>query len=201
MYGDEKNISISKGDQKIVFDIIIPTKEGLFFAAYIEQYNPTEMANAGLEVPKKVNVNKAHALLGHSNEERTRMTAKHLGWIITRGKMKPCESCTVGKARQKNAKKQSNHEKADMPGNQTFTDISTIKGKNNGPTLEKFSQWEKNRRKVEFVRCDNAGENKTLEKRSKSKDWKMNLQFEFTARATPQQNHLAELAFSTLGSK
>eukprot|EP00957_Ditylum_brightwellii_P103337 7875541-Ditylum_brightwellii.AAC.1 len=69
------------------------------------------------------------------------------------------------------------------------------------PTLEKFSRWEKSGRKVEFVRCDNAGENKTLEKQSKSKDRKINLQFEFTARATPQKNHLAELAFSTLGSK
>eukprot|EP00957_Ditylum_brightwellii_P170740 12995910-Ditylum_brightwellii.AAC.1 len=87
------------------------------------------MANAGLEVPKKVNVDKAHALLGHSDKERTRTTAKHLGWIITRGKMKPCESCAVGKARQKNVKKQSNHEKADRPGKQIFTDISTIKGK------------------------------------------------------------------------
>eukprot|EP00957_Ditylum_brightwellii_P110127 8399272-Ditylum_brightwellii.AAC.1 len=131
MFSDEKNISISKGDQKMVFDIIIPTKEGLIFAAYIEGYNPTEMANAGLEVPKKVNVDKARALLGHSDKERTRATAKHLGWIITQGKMKPCESCTVSKARQKNVKKQSDHEKSDRPGKQIFTDISTIKGKKN----------------------------------------------------------------------
>eukprot|EP00957_Ditylum_brightwellii_P141865 10808247-Ditylum_brightwellii.AAC.1 len=148
--------------------------------------------------------------------------------------MKPCESCAVGKARQKKAKKHSDHEKADRPGKQIFTDISTIKGTKNGPkvntkrrwlilvdehstlcmssfhttkngmvepTLEKFSRWEKSQQKVEYVRCDNAGENKTLEKRSRSKDWKMNLQFEYTARAMPQQNYLAELAFSTLGSK
>eukprot|EP00957_Ditylum_brightwellii_P083009 6310680-Ditylum_brightwellii.AAC.1 len=69
------------------------------------------------------------------------------------------------------------------------------------PTLEKFARWEQNNRKVKFVRCNNAGENKTLEKRSQSKDWRMNPEFEYTARATPQQNHLAELAFATLGNK
>eukprot|EP00957_Ditylum_brightwellii_P191190 14558305-Ditylum_brightwellii.AAC.1 len=61
MYGDENSICITKGDQKTVFDIIIPTKEGLIFAVCIERYCPTEMANAGLEVQqKKVNVDKAH---------------------------------------------------------------------------------------------------------------------------------------------
>eukprot|EP00957_Ditylum_brightwellii_P105133 8013763-Ditylum_brightwellii.AAC.1 len=29
----------------------------------------------------------------------------------------------------------------------------------------------------------------------------MNLEFEYKARATPQQNHLAELGFATLGNK
>eukprot|EP00957_Ditylum_brightwellii_P088212 6719343-Ditylum_brightwellii.AAC.1 len=40
-----------------------------------------------------------------------------------------------------------------------------------------------------------------MEKRAQSKDWRLNLQFEFTGRFTLQQNHLAELAFSTLGNR
>jgi hypothetical protein len=35
---------------------------------------------------------------------------------------------------------------------------------------------------------DNAGENKLLQKRSESKDWKLGIKFKYTARATPQQN-------------
>eukprot|EP00957_Ditylum_brightwellii_P187911 14307475-Ditylum_brightwellii.AAC.1 len=69
------------------------------------------------------------------------------------------------------------------------------------PTLEKFAQWEQSNRKVKFVRCNNAGESKTLEKRPQSKDWRMNLEFEYTARATLQQNYLAELAFAIMGNK
>jgi hypothetical protein len=45
---------------------------------------------------------------------------------------------------------------------------------------------------------DNAGENKLLQQRSQSADWKLNIKFEFTARDFPQQNHLAELGFTHL---
>ena len=33
--------------------------------------------------------------------------------------------------------------------------------------------------------CDNAGENKKLEKRCGSADWKLDVKFEYTARDTP----------------
>ena len=48
---------------------------------------------------------------------------------------------------------------------------------------------------------DGAGENLTLKERSASSAWKLNIQFEITARDTPQQNHLAELGFTSLASK
>eukprot|EP00957_Ditylum_brightwellii_P211343 15366072-Ditylum_brightwellii.AAC.3 len=181
-----------------------------------------------------MNVNKAHALLDHPDEDKKRATAKHLGWDIVHGQMNTCKSCTLGKAKQKNTPKQSGHIKADKLGQHVFINISMIKGVKNGPrvnakrhwfivvdeysllrmsnfykakngivepTVKKISRWKKSGRKVEFVRCDNAGENRLLEKQSKSKDWKMNLKFKYTAHATPQQNHLAELAFSTLVNK
>eukprot|EP00957_Ditylum_brightwellii_P102446 7809157-Ditylum_brightwellii.AAC.1 len=68
-------------------------------------------------------------------------------------------------------------------------------------TLEQFNQWQAKGIIVKFVRCDNAGENKLLEKRLQSKDWKMALDFKYTARATPQQNHLTELEFASLFNK
>jgi hypothetical protein len=42
------------------------------------------------------------------------------------------------------------------------------------------------------VRCDHAAENTNLESRSQSKDCKLNLEFEYTTRGTPQQNSLPE---------
>ena len=67
------------------------------------------------------------------------------------------------------------------------------------PTCEIMKQWEQSNKKVKAIRCDNAGENKKPEQRLASADWQMGyIQFEYTARDAPQQNHLAELGFRTI---
>jgi hypothetical protein len=38
---------------------------------------------------------------------------------------------------------------------------------------------------------DNAGENKKLKECSKSANWKLDIEYKFTAWDTPEQNHLA----------
>ena len=48
---------------------------------------------------------------------------------------------------------------------------------------------------------DNAGENKLLQSRCESADWKFRIQPEYTASYTPQQNHLAELGFAILANR
>ena len=48
---------------------------------------------------------------------------------------------------------------------------------------------------VENIRCDNAGENKDLEETFNGEKWKLNINFEYTARDTPQQNSLVETGF------
>ena len=54
----------------------------------------------------------------------------------------------------------------------------------------------------DFLRMDNAGKNMKLIKRCKSSDWKLGIKkFELTARNTPQQNHLAEIGFTTLANQ
>jgi hypothetical protein len=54
------------------------------------------------------------------------------------------------------------------------------------PTCEQLHQWRQNGITVDYIsRLDNAGENKLLKQRCQSKDWKFNIEFEFTARATP----------------
>ena len=51
-------------------------------------------------------------------------------------------------------------------------------------------------KQVKFIRCDNAGENISLQQALDSEG--MNIKFEFTARETPQQNGKVERAFATL---
>jgi hypothetical protein len=69
------------------------------------------------------------------------------------------------------------------------------------PTCEQLHQWKLAGKQVKYIRLDNLGENKKLKTHSDSADWKLNIDFEFTARYTPQQNHLAELGFATLTNR
>lgn len=48
---------------------------------------------------------------------------------------------------------------------------------------------------------DNAGETKLLEKWCKRKDWKFNIEIEYTARDTPQQNSIAKVGFYMLRNR
>ena len=82
-----------------------------------------------------------------------------------------------------------------------FLDFYTSKTVMVEPTCK---QW--NKRKtvglaVKFCRLDNAGENNFLQKRCNSAEWQLGVKFEFTARDTPQQNHLAELGFAVLANR
>ena len=69
------------------------------------------------------------------------------------------------------------------------------------PMLEQFQKSMNSGKTVSKIRCDNAGENKTLQERCGSADWKFPAKFEFAARATPQQNACAENAFAALCNK
>jgi hypothetical protein len=51
---------------------------------------------------------------------------------------------------------------------------------------------------VKYVRCDNAGEAIKLKERAYSVHWQLNVDFEFTPRATTQHSSLAETGFATL---
>ena len=61
------------------------------------------------------------------------------------------------------------------------------------PTCELFKKWSQDEKPVGAVRLDNAGENVKLQQRANSADWQLDINFEFTPRNTPQQNHLVEV--------
>lgn len=129
--GDASSIVIEDKDgNRIVFDIVIRTARGAIYATrFIRE--TSEVSAVGTEAGTVMNINKAHALLGHSNEDTVRQTAKHLGWEITRGTMrpKPCEECAKSKARQKalgNGKKKTSDTSELKPGDLIYLDLSKV---------------------------------------------------------------------------
>ena len=69
------------------------------------------------------------------------------------------------------------------------------------PTCELFSHWKRAGHGVVIVCLDNEGENLALQNRCNSALWLLGIEFEFTARDTPQQNSLAEVGILTLANR
>ena len=69
------------------------------------------------------------------------------------------------------------------------------------PTCGLMHRWGQVGIVIKKLRMDNAGENIALEKRLKSESWKNPVEVEYTARDTPQQNSVAEVAFYALANK
>jgi hypothetical protein len=81
-----------------------------------------------------------------------------------------------------------------------FSDFFLSKSGMAEPTCELFQRWKDVGREVRYLRMDNTDENKLLQSRCESVDWKFWIQPEYTASYTPQQNHLAELGFAILSN-
>jgi hypothetical protein len=172
--------------------------------------------------PTKIDINKLHSMLGHANEAYSRLTAKQYGWEIT-GKWTVCENCAIAKSKQKNLSK-SNTSPVLHPGERLYLDISSIKStamggikfwclvvdevskmkwsfflKEKSDQVDKllpFLKEMKTQYAIKYIRCDNAGENISLD--SACKKEAMGINFEFTSPGTPQHNGVVERSFATL---
>jgi hypothetical protein len=69
------------------------------------------------------------------------------------------------------------------------------------PTCQLVQNLRNTGKDIRIIRCDDGGENRALENRINSSDWKMGIKFEDTGRDTPQRNSLAEVAFHTIASQ
>eukprot|EP00957_Ditylum_brightwellii_P118084 9005761-Ditylum_brightwellii.AAC.1 len=69
------------------------------------------------------------------------------------------------------------------------------------PTCVKLNKWKQGGKAVKYIRLDNAGKEKALEKRCESAVWKLGIQFEYTLHDTPQQNSVVEVGFATIGNQ
>ena len=82
-----------------------------------------------------------------------------------------------------------------------FSHFFKSKNKMIEPTCELMHRWGQAGILIKKLRMDNAGENIALEKRLKSESWKNPVEIEYTARDTPQQNSMTEVAFYALANK
>ena len=61
-----------------------------------------------------------------------------------------------------------------------------------------FRYWKRNGKAVMHLRMNNAGENTLLASKINNQKWKLDIEVEYKARDTPQQNSLVEVGFNTL---
>ena len=165
-----------------------------------------------------------HEILGHASKTLTRTTAKKIG-IRLEGHFHHCDGCALGKIKKKDVAK-AKIPNAPRNGDRLFLDISSIKypsmggarylclmmDDHSGFVLDTYLKQKSDLQekgiemiqifendfniKVKKIRCDNAGENQTMEKDCVRR--KMGVTFEYTAVGTPQQNGRIERKFATL---
>ena len=124
--GNKKDsITLQKGSQVIKFDIKVETPKGVLWCAYIKQpesdgeiaarmsNNQPKRSVKQLMPAIKMNIEQAHAILGHSSKDTTRWMAAALNILITRGTLKTCKSCAILKAKQENLNQESERVKSD----------------------------------------------------------------------------------------
>lgn len=174
-----------------------------------------------------ININTFHARLGHVHEEMMRRTEKVMGIKLV-GTLPSCTYCALAKAKKKKISKLDLN-KSETKGERISTDISYINQPSLGgakywimvvdqATRMKWSRFVKVKSEmapiiieilriiqqdgntVRFIRCDNAGENKIIKDELVKQEIK-NIEMEFTAPRTPEQNALVERPFSFLWNR
>ena len=210
------------GGDTIVCDRRLKTKDG--WVSGVRMVPIVKDNNiALLAVGKAINVNQYHEELGHPSMATTRATAKAKD-VRVKDAPKVCEDCLFGKARKKSVPKEK-VEQSKTPGERLFIDISSPTQRSIGGNRHwllilddhsdkcfsfflshkdmlktKMVPFIKKLRNmgiiVKIIRCDNAGENIDFEREANEKG--LDLQFEYTAPDTPQQNGRVERKFQTL---
>ena len=206
----------------IKFDRMIPS--GSSWLMGIKTQRLAGQAHAVIEPGKSIPIWKFHQMTGHTGEHLLRPTAENMGIKLT-GKLEPCEICAQMKIRQANIPKKE-QQVPSRPEYRLFMDISSFKHESMGGkrhwfiVVDEFSDsshsfflkrksdqidmipiWIKELKAkygmdIKYVRLDNSGENKILQKECDKQN--LGIIFEFTAPGTPQQNSVVERKIPTL---
>lgn len=177
-----------------------------------------------VETKEKMDINEAHDKYGHASNVPLKNLAKAIGIELT-GDKKPCEACAYAKAKAKAVCK-TTLVKAKAKGERLFVDTSGPYKKSlaknsfwvlvvDDYTRKAWSYFVDKKSKVkevvealleklsgcgvtvQYIRCDNAGENDALKVACEAKGITM----EFTAPNTPQMNGVVERKFVTIRDK
>jgi hypothetical protein len=210
----EQAIWIEKGGKRVVFDLIIPTPKGMLFAMYMQRGSEIAGAGTDVAVKLNVQqAHERLGHCGEDLTRKTaKLMGWELSpgglepcQACAAGKAK---QKNVSKASPHEPAKASNERifldiatvKSPADGPKVtkphwrimvdektqlkFSDFYESKSGMVEPTCEQFQRWKDKGKPVKFVRLDNAGENTKLQKRCESESWKLNIDFEFTARDT-----------------
>ena len=173
--------------------------------------------------PCKKNINDLHIELGHPSKSITNATTKAMG-IQVMGTFKPCKNCTLGKAKWQGVSKKAVAWSKTL-GERLFFDISSpltptfggkkhwlfvvddssnyvwsfyLKEKSNVVNvMSGLTKYLKNKYnlQVQYLHCDNAGENVAFKKACKQEG--LGLVFKYTVPGMPQQNGYVEQKIAT----
>ena len=231
LFGDKEKIWIEKNGHKVVFDIKIPTPKGAVFAMYYKRKQSDEIANSATDnekltiqqahqrlghigedavrkMAKGLNWTITPGGLGPCEacaigKARQRNVPKDPEKTIADGKLRIyLDMATVRKPENVTSIYKPNLRIMVVEkGQLKFVQFFETKNAMVEPTCEQLYRWKQAGHAVQVIRLDNAGENQLLQKRSESADWKLGIEYEFTARATPQQNSLAEVGIATLANR
>ena len=216
-------IALTHEDHKpIIFDRDLKAGNSVLLAAKMVIKNPEEV-NAAI-MNGKQSKEYFHRVTGHAGHHLMDATAKYYKVDLT-GKVNNCLSCSLEKIIQKNIPKK-NEDKTKNPGERMYLDISSMRKpsmggrqhwvmlvdeatkykksfflKQKSEQFEPIIDWIKalkarHKIQVKIIRCDNAGENKVLEREADKKE--LGIILEYTAPGTPQQNGVVERAFVTV---
>jgi len=121
--GNEDGYVFEKDGVRIAFNLKVKTENGVLWCKHLPRNN-SEVAAV---VTRSVSMNRVHDMLGHINETSCRAIAKHLNIHISKGPLTVCESCAMGKAKQKPLRRNKSHSKATKANERVFIDILPFK--------------------------------------------------------------------------
>jgi hypothetical protein len=121
-------IKLMKGNTTLYFDRILKIKNGFVSEIKLLPIR-VDMATIVFDsrgMKKNIDIYNLHTILVHCGEATAKMTGKAKGYDVV-GVFKPCEACSVGKARQKNINKEWKGSSM-TAGERLYVDISSVKG-------------------------------------------------------------------------
>jgi hypothetical protein len=220
--GEKHKLMLKKGSDEINFDIAIPTPKGVTHATHIkrdaEVNGAIQQAHDKLGHCGEDTTRRAAKELGWTLTVGTmkpceacavgKAKQKNVPKITKTEPLKEGENrifldiATVKRTKdQPKVSKPNWRIMADGRTGLKFSDFFQTKDGMVEKTCEQFQKWKSNGCNVNFLSMDNAGGNVLLKQRCESKDWKFNIDHQFAARDTPQQNSLAEVGFATCANR